>query len=94
MPGQFYTVPWVLKPLGSHALAMVDSPSVLGEPETFWDERDGRLLLSLLLSWAKAEKDNEESRKKTRREGDEVEESATRTLMRHGGKDVAGEGTS
>jgi len=35
-------------------------------------------LLSLLLSWAKAEKDSEKSRKAKRSEGNDLEESATR----------------
>jgi hypothetical protein len=43
-------------------------------------ERERRLL----LSWAKAERYCEESRKAMRREGDDLEESATRALMRHG----------
>ena len=45
----------------------------------------------LLLRWAKAEKDIESSRKFTRSEGDNLEESATRALMRHGGTDMVGE---
>jgi hypothetical protein len=40
----------------------------------------------LLRSWAKAKKkDNESSKKATRSEGDNLEESATRALMRHWG---------
>jgi len=41
---------------------------------------------STVLSWAKAGKDNTESREGTRSEGDDLEESAPRALMRHGGK--------
>ena len=44
-------------------------------------ERERRLL----LSWAKAGKDSKESREATRSEGDDLEESAARALMRHGG---------
>ena len=40
----------------------------------------------VLLSWAKAERYSEESRKATRSEGDDLEESAARALMRHGGR--------
>jgi len=40
----------------------------------------------LLLSWAKAGKKSKESRKATRSEGDDLEESAARALMRHGGR--------
>jgi hypothetical protein len=48
----------------------------------------------LLLSWAKAGKDSKESREATRSEGDDLEESAARALMRHGGRGrgVRGEG--
>jgi hypothetical protein len=45
----------------------------------------------LLLSWAKAGKDSEERRIATRSEGDDLEETAARALMRHGGEDVVGE---
>jgi len=41
--------------------------------------RERRLLLRL----ANAEKDSESNKKSTRREGDNLEESATRALMRH-----------
>ena len=53
-------------------------------------ERERRLL----LSWAKAGKDSKESREATRSEGDDLEESAARALMRHGGRGrgVRGEG--
>jgi hypothetical protein len=44
-------------------------------------ERERRLL----LSWAKPEKDSEESRKASRINGDGLEESTTRAVMRHGG---------
>jgi len=36
------------------------------------------------MSWAKAEKDSEKTRKATRSEGDDSEESAKSALMRHG----------
>ena len=39
-----------------------------------------------LLSWAKAGKDSKESREATRSEGDDLEESAARALMRHKGR--------
>jgi hypothetical protein len=70
-------------------------------------ERERRLLVSwakagecrgrerrLLLSWAKAGKDSKESREATRSEGDDLEESSARALMRHGGRGrgVRGEG--
>ena len=47
-----------------------------------------------LLSWAKAGKDSKESREATRSEGDDLEESAARALMRHRGRGrgVRGEG--
>jgi len=45
-------------------------------------ERERRLL----LSWAKAGKDSKESREATRSEGDDLEESAARALMRHKGR--------
>jgi hypothetical protein len=51
-------------------------------------ERERRLLLR---SWAKAEKDSGKSRKATGSEGDDLEEeSATRALMRHGGRGRGG----
>ena len=37
------------------------------------------------LSWAKAGKEGEESRKATSSERDDLEERAARALMRHGG---------
>ena len=40
----------------------------------------------LLLSWAKAGKDSKESREATRSEGDDLEESAARAIMRHQGR--------
>ena len=48
----------------------------------------------LLLSWPKAGKDSKEGREATRSEGDDLEESAARALMRHGGRGrgVRGEG--
>jgi len=48
----------------------------------------------LLLSWAKAGKDSKESREAMRSEGEDLEESAARELMRHGGRErgVRGEG--
>jgi len=48
----------------------------------------------LLLSWAKAGTDSKKSREATRSEGDDLEESAARALMRHGGRGrgVRGEG--
>jgi len=57
-------------------------------PQTFLRER------RLLLSWAKAGKDSKESREATRSEGDDLEESAARALMRHRGRgrSVRGEG--
>ena len=46
----------------------------------------------LLLSWAKAGKDSEGRSKATRSEGDDLEESAARALIRAmGGEDVVGE---
>jgi hypothetical protein len=39
-----------------------------------------------LLSWAKAGKDRKGRSKATRSEGDDLEESAARALMRHGGR--------
>jgi len=54
------------------------------------EQRRGRE--TLLLSWAKAERYSEESRKATRSEGDDLEESATRALMRHGGRGHGGRG--
>ena len=50
--------------------------------------RERRLLLSL----AKAGKDSEERSKATRREGDDLEGSAARALMRHGGEGRGGRG--
>ena len=44
----------------------------------------------LLLSWAKAGRHSEGRGKATRSEGDDLEESAARALMRHG-EDVVGE---
>jgi len=44
-------------------------------------ERERRLL----LSWAKAGQDSEGRSKATRSEGDDLEESAARALMRHEG---------
>jgi hypothetical protein len=44
-------------------------------------ERENRLL----LSWAKAGKDSGGRSKATRSEGDDLEESAARALMRQGG---------
>ena len=54
------------------------------------EERERRLL----LSWAKAGKDSKESREATRSEGDDLDESAARALMRHRGRGrgVRGEG--
>jgi hypothetical protein len=48
----------------------------------YWVERQRRLL----LSWAKAGKDSRGRSKATRSEGDDLEESAARALMRHGGR--------
>jgi len=46
----------------------------------------------LLLSWAKAGRDSEGRSKATRSEGDDLEESAARALMRHGGRGRGGRG--
>jgi len=46
----------------------------------------------LLLSWARAGKDSKEGREATRSEGDDLEESAARDLMLHGGRGRGGRG--
>jgi hypothetical protein len=45
----------------------------------------------VFLSWAKAGKDSEGRSKATRSEGDDLEESAARALMRHGGRGIVRE---
>jgi hypothetical protein len=45
-----------------------------------------------LLSWTKAGKDGKGRSKTTRSEGDNLEESAARALMRHGGRGRGGSG--
>ena len=49
-------------------------------------ERERERERRILLSWAKAGKDSKESREATRSEGDDLEESAARALMRHKGR--------
>ena len=46
----------------------------------------------LLLSWARAGKDSKGRSKATRSEGDDLEESAARALMHHGGRGRGGRG--
>jgi hypothetical protein len=46
----------------------------------------------LLLSWAKAGKDSKGRSKATRSEGDDLEKSAARALMRQGGRGRGGRG--
>ena len=53
-------------------------PKMAGERETFSTEA------------GEAAKDNEKSRKATRSEGDDCEESAARAFMRHGGQGRGG----
>jgi len=49
----------------------------------FIQERERERERRLILSWAKAGKDSEERSRATRSEGDDLEESAARALMRH-----------
>jgi hypothetical protein len=81
-------------PCGSHATAsrpcllrsLIKPLYLLHSRKTEEQER------RLLLSWARAGKDSEGRSKATRSEGDDLEESAARAPMRHGGGgDVAGE---